>query len=504
MVPRVPMSPVVPDAPLVPARSRGLRFAAVYIRVSTDDQVELSPDSQLEKIREYAQREGIVILEDHIYVDAGISGRKADKRPEFLRMIAAAKQKEPSFSMVLVWKFSRFARNQEESIFYKSILRSKCGVDVVSVSEPLIAGHFGSLIERIIEWMDEFYSIRLSEEVKRSMEVNARRGKLQSTPSFGYRAEGGRLVPKPDEARLIRWIFEQFVSGRGLYPIARDLNTMGVRTHRGNAFENRTVEYILRNPVYIGKLRWNPTGRTRRDFFNENIILADSDHEPLVTPELWSAAQRRLDEVKAQWGYKARPASDLKHWLSGIVRCSSCGATLIFAAPHYYTCNNYARGRCRSSQHIRMDILAEALIDKLREDAATTGSLACEVVYSSQSGGDELARMESSLKQLHTRLQRLQDAYLSGVIELEAFSSAKQEMDSSVRQLEQEISDFRSRSDEDVIRQSLQSAISAAVETLSSPTATLEQKNSAARSVIGTCIFDKSTSTLRITYRHIF
>lgn len=482
----------------------GLRFAAVYIRVSTDDQVELSPDSQLEKIREYARREGIVILEDHIYVDAGISGRKAEKRPEFLRMVAAAKQKEPAFSLILVWKFSRFARNQEESIFYKSILRSKCGVDVVSISEPLIAGHFGSLIERIIEWMDEFYSIRLSEEVKRSMEVNARRGKLQATPSFGYRAENGRLVPDSAEAQIVQRIFREFVAGHGLYPIARELNAMGVRTHRGTPFENRTVEYILRNPVYIGKLRWNPTGRTRRNFSDENIIVADSDHEPLVTPELWDAAQRRLDEVKVQWGYKARPSTELKHWLSGIVRCSSCGTTLIFAAPHYYKCSNYAKGRCRSSQHIHMDLLAEALIAKLREDAATTGSLSCDVVYSAQSGGDELARMEASLKQLHTRLHRLQDAYLSGVIELDAFSSAKQELDSAVLQLEQEISAFRSRSDEDTIRHALQDAISAAVDTLTSPTATLEQKNSAARSIISSCVFDKATSTLRITYHHIF
>ena len=139
---------------------------------------------------------------------------------------------------------------------------------------------------------------------------------------------------------------------------------MGVRTHRGNPFENRTVEYILRNPVYIGKLRWNPEGRTRRDFFNENIIVADGGHEPLVSVETWEAAQRQLDAVKAQWGYKARPTSELKGWTSGIVRCAACGATLIFAQPHYYKCNNYARGRCRHSQHVRADALEEAKIGR--------------------------------------------------------------------------------------------------------------------------------------------
>ena len=115
---------------------------------------------------------------NHIYIDAGISGKKAENRPEFMRMIAEAKSTPKPFSVILLWKYSRFARNQEESIFYKSILRSRCGIEVISVTEPLADGPFGSLIERIIEWMDEFYSIRLSQEVKRSMKVNAEHGKL--------------------------------------------------------------------------------------------------------------------------------------------------------------------------------------------------------------------------------------------------------------------------------------------------------------------------------------
>ena len=147
----------------------GIQRAALYIRVSTDDQAELSPESQLEEIKKYALRESLVLLPEHIYADTGISGKSASNRPEFMRMIAAAKGPDCPFSVILLWKYSRFARNQEESIFYKSVLRSKCGVDVVSVTEPLVSGPFGSLIERIIEWMDEFYSIRLSQEVRRSM-----------------------------------------------------------------------------------------------------------------------------------------------------------------------------------------------------------------------------------------------------------------------------------------------------------------------------------------------
>ena len=75
-------------------------FGAAYIRVSTDDQAELSPETQLEEIRKYAQREGIILLQEQIYIDSGISGKKAERRPEFMRMIATAKEKDCPFSTV--------------------------------------------------------------------------------------------------------------------------------------------------------------------------------------------------------------------------------------------------------------------------------------------------------------------------------------------------------------------------------------------------------------------
>lgn len=476
------------------------RYAAAYIRVSTDDQAELSPDSQLEEIRKYAQREGFLLLGNHVYADAGISGKKADRRPEFMRMIAQAKAEDCPFSVILVWKFSRFARNQEESIFYKSILRSKCGVEVVSITEPLLAGPFGSLIERIIEWMDEFYSIRLSQEVKRSMTVNAQRGKLQATPSFGYRAEDGKLIPLPEEAAHVRRIFDSFAAGSGLWNIAKELNDMGVRTHRGNRFENRTVEYILRNPVYIGKLRWNPTGRSRRDFDNEAIIVADGEHEPLIDLETWRTVQDRMARVKAQWGYKARPTYELKHWLSGLVRCSSCGGTLIHTKPCYFKCNNWVRGRCTHSQHIRADLLADVVLAKMEQDAYGSTPLIYDMIVRPNSGSGP-ARLESTLRQQRAKKERLQEAYLAGVLELEDFAKAKKVLDDYIRQTKEQLEAQQAQADRATVVPALRASIAEALETLHSPDTSIEEKNQAARSVLETCVFDKAASTLTITYR---
>ena len=131
---------------------------AAYIRVSTDEQTELSPTAQLRMIQKAAMNDGFSIPEKFIFIEKrGISGRHAENRPEFLRMIALAKSARPApFSRLYLWKFSRFARNQEESIFYKGILRKKCGVEIKSISEPIMEGMFGRLIETIIEWSDEY------------------------------------------------------------------------------------------------------------------------------------------------------------------------------------------------------------------------------------------------------------------------------------------------------------------------------------------------------------
>ena len=182
-----------------------MRTGALYIRVSTGKQEELSPDAQRRLLLDYASKNNIIISNQYIYEEDGISGRKADKRPQFQNMIAHAKSKEHPFDV-----------NQEESIVYKSMLR-KDHVEVISVSEPLVDGPFGSLIERIIEWMDEYYSIRLSGEVVRGMTENALRGRNQARPPLGYEVPHAKETPVivPEEALLLDLAVGEHAGHRG-------------------------------------------------------------------------------------------------------------------------------------------------------------------------------------------------------------------------------------------------------------------------------------------------
>ena len=479
------------------------RIAAAYIRVSTDDQVELSPASQLVEIRKWGSANGYIVPDEFVFVDEAKSGRKVTGRDDFRRLIGVAKQKPKPFDAILLWKFSRFARNRVDAVLYKSILRKQLHIEVISIKEPIAEGKLGIIMEAMIEAMDEYYSINLAEDVKRGMEEKHRRGELQATPSFGYAVQDGVLVPTEPEASYVREMFSRFLSGHGFYPIARWLNDMGVKTHRGSPFENRTVEYILRNPVYIGKLRWNPAGRTRRDYDNPNILVVDGKHQPLVDADTWNAVQDRISQLKAMHKYHGRPLGSNKDWISGIVRCASCGSTMIFSKPHYWKCNNYVRGRCRTSQHVSGDALKEAILARLQADAISSEPLACDIVRAGSKAADELSLLQQHKASLQKRLDRLREAYLAGAESLEEYAAAKAATLQQIQETDQRISEAENKNADSATPQLVRSAIRSAVDTLTNTSSTLEQKCEAIHSICDRIDWDKAQNTLTIHYRFV-
>ena len=107
------------------------RMAALYVRVSTEDQAELSPDAQKRLLLEYAKKNDLITCEEFIFCES-VSGRHAQKRPEFQKMIAMAKQSSHPFDVILVWKFSRFARNQNLKGTFSGASKADPGQDAPS------------------------------------------------------------------------------------------------------------------------------------------------------------------------------------------------------------------------------------------------------------------------------------------------------------------------------------------------------------------------------------
>lgn len=418
------------------------KIGAAYIRVSTDDQLEYSPESQIKLIQEYAKQHDIIVPEEYIFRDDGISGRTAKKRPGFMQMIATAKQKPRPFEVILVWKFSRFARNQEESVVYKSLLKKENGIEVVSISEPLMEGPFGDLIERIIEWFDAFYSINLATEVRRGMTERVMQGGTVSVAPLGYVLKDKQLLIEPSEAETVRMIYDDYLSGQSIIGIAKKLNDLGIKTKRGGTWQNRTVRYILTNPVYIGKVRWSPKGINNYHKYNAanpDTIITDGKHDPIIDNQVFDAAQKKIaDQVDIY-----HSASDLiarredgTYMLQGIVKCSACGATLTRSGHVYMQCSKYTHGTCTQSHNIRIDTLEQLVLSAM---SAQFAALDFNFAQKPAKAANQDSAILQQIKKEQDILQRCKEAYAAGVDTLEEYRRNKIACKARIDQLQAKI-----------------------------------------------------------------
>ncbi len=485
------------------------KYGYGYVRVSTDKQEELSPDSQEKLLRDYAQKNGIILTK--IFLEIGISGRKAEKRPEFQKMIASAKSKEHPVDVILVWKFSRFARNQEESIVYKSLLQQKHNVSVISISEPLVDGPFGSLIERIIEWMDEYYSIRLSGEVTRGMKERALRGGYQARPPLGYKiAEQGKPpVVVPEEAAIVRAIFDKYVNSKtGIFEIARYVNSLGFRTSRGNPFERRGIEYILQNPTYCGMVRWNrTTNETNEIKPRDEWIITEGEHEAIISKEMYEMAQQRFKKEYKPHG--SRPSSTYKHWLSGLIKCPACGRTMI--AKHitdkhsgkdysYFTCYGYTKGKCLAKTTVSSIRLEPAVLESLK-NVLGAGTLSYKYVAAPETSIDETLIIKELLLKTDDKEKRIKEAYRNGIDTLDEYKANKNlisrerdELLEKLRHLEAQQGDEQDHTEEMLQR------VHNIYDVLLSQGVPNQTKNELLKTIVEKIVYNRETDTLRIYY----
>lgn len=481
-----------------------LKIGAAYVRVSDERQDEYSPTSQLKKVREYASKEGYMIPEEYVFYDDGISGKSVKKRDEFNRMIATAK--ENAFDTIFVWKFSRFARNQEEAIVYKSLL-SKHGVSVVSVSEPIPEGHFGSLIERIIEWTDAYYLVNLSGEVKRGMAEKVSRGEPVCSPPFGYVMRDKQYYPDEEKADLVREVFTRYANGEKQREIAIMLGNRGIRTKFGKFPDNRFVDYMLHNHCYIGKVRLSTDGSrsvSKRNLDNESIMIVDGHHEPLISIELWDKVQAMLDTQKKTYGKYVRQFQPIDHMLKGLVRCSACGSTLAVsgisgkAKTRCLQCCNYARGACHTAHGIALPRLESTFIDGLKQAVSERRFTIAPTIQKQQNGSqidyNKLIAAEEK------KLARAKEAYLAEIDTIEQYAHNKKLITDRINAL---ISDRDKTTSTTIDTEAFAKKVANMVSFIERDDVSPTAKNEALRTIIEKVVYDKPNNNLAIYFHEI-
>ncbi len=395
---------------------------ALYARVSSDRQdVDLSVAAQLRALRGYADKNSYVVVRE--YVDEAKSGR-IDDRPEFNRMIDEARLPEAPFREVLVWKFSRFTRNREHAIAYKSLLRRR-GVTVVSITEQTDDTPAGTLTEAIIETVDEYYSEDLATDVRRGMREAASRGFwVSSRTPYGYKRvmvqDGEKERPKlqPDDvtAPVVKRIFDMAENGEGMLDIARAINDEGIPSAAGKLWSNNAVNFILRNEVYTGTLVWGAKAKDEAD-----PVRVEGAFPAIVSRAQFRRVNSRMRSRTSKTTHPRRVASS--YLLSGLVKCYRC-ETLLSGQDakggrfHYYVCQSLikrGKGACdtprlnarRFEQLIVGRIRSSILAKDGNDDKTTVVVNELDKLIQEQRG--RIETIESELKEVRVRLDRIWD-----------------------------------------------------------------------------------------------
>ena len=323
-------------------------LAVVYARYSSAGQKEQSIDGQLAAAYKYAEAKGYQIV--HEYIDRAMTGRN-DDRDDFQRMLSDTGKHQ--FSVIIVWKVDRFGRNREEITFNKYRCK-KNGVRVEYVAENMPEGPESVILEAVLEGMAEYYSLQLSQNVKRGLLENAKHHKAVSgTPPLGYKlTEDKHFEVDPDTAPLVRVIYEKYAAGETLFEIIRYLNNAGYKTPRGKPFARTSLDKLLKNEKYIGIYKFKD-------------IIYDEDAVPaLIDKDLFYKVQDMLEKNKRapvkNWNY-----SD--YLLTGKLFCGHCGDPMVGKAGHGKSGRKYDYYICKKNDKkpVRKEWIEETVLQEV-------------------------------------------------------------------------------------------------------------------------------------------
>ena len=278
--------------------------ATYYCRVSTDSDVQLnSLDNQLDYYENYIKGKSAWTFVEG-YIEEGVTGTRADKRPSFMRMIKDAKLNK--FDLIITKDVSRFARDLEDSIHYIRELKSS-GVGVFFENQAL--NTFDPNAELVLNMLFNIAqeeSRKISASVKFGYRKAIDKGHvLGSSNITGYKKDNCSLVIVPEEAKLVRRIFELYATGEyGFHKLAKKLSEEGYVNKRGRIYDKETLKRMIQNPKYKGFYRartyeildYRTKKRKKNSIENQIIYKCEDGSVPaIVSEELWDKANEVLN-----------------------------------------------------------------------------------------------------------------------------------------------------------------------------------------------------------------
>ena len=440
---------------------------ALYTRVSTIEQSEegYSIDEQERLLRSWAEKNNYEVYK--CYSDRGISGKDIKNRPALKELLKDAEEKK--FDMVISWKINRISRKLADVLKIVDILE-KNDITFKSYSEPFETDTpAGKMQFQMMALIGEFERGTIAQNVKMGMCAKAKSGEWCGGRVLGYdlvpvenqegaKRKKNRLTINEKEAEAVRFIFNEYVNGKGYKAITNQLNKLSYKTKKGNDFSVGSIREILTNPVYIGKVRYNVRqnwSEKRRRNINANPIITDGIHEPIIDEGLWDKVQAIMESKKG----KPSRIYDGEYPLTGILKCPKCGAGMVISRTTnkladgtkkriaYYCCGawkNKGTSVCNSNT-IRVDKANEYVFNRISELLSNekmvksiVNNINKERHKKISPAKKELERIDKELEKIDRKKTKLFEAYEEEIISKEEFKERKDELNKRAKSLQEE------------------------------------------------------------------
>lgn len=465
---------------------------AAYCRVSTDKEDQLNSleyqsyffQEQVKKSSRYKMYK--------IYADRGITATSWKRREQFKNMLFDAgldidifknelrlslSNREPLFKRILVKDVSRFTRNINAMEIISKLKQKGVYVDFVTANlttETLENDVMLGILMLLAEQESKDRSVKVQFGQRRGAE----RGVIQTGDVFyGYRykKEANSLEIVPDEADVIRLMYQLYNEGNGFRKIIKEFDRRGIKTRRGKSFVQQSVKRILTNPAYKGWLVRNKieaphvfSGRNTGILKPESEWIIHKGRIPaIVSEEVFDYAQR-LRESKVNYqlsiGVK-KPMSEF----AGMIVCSKCGGAFVrnketSTQRVFFKCSTKKKdgvAKC-SSPNVFESEIEEAISkaagrgfqDWFDSHKQTIVALLREVVEKpllakfDMERDKEVQDKQRELLDHRTKKQRLADLYLDGSFDIEYLKAVSKEVDEIIEKLESQIADLSKSNDE--------------------------------------------------------
>ena len=323
--------PATPKAPEI------VRVGA-YARASADKEAAFhSLGNQVEYYESFvAAHENWVLVDT--YSDGAVSGTKID-RPEFQRMMEDARAGK--LNQIVTKSITRFARNTV--VLLSSIRELKqLGVDVYFEKENLHSiSPDGELFITLLALFAEEEARSASENQKWRIKKKFELGQTTVGRMLGYRLKDGKLHIVPEEAEIVRRIYREFLAGKSMMQIAKDLNKDEIKPRYGDVWRNTVVQKILVNEKYTGNMilqkRYRLDFRTKKDCVNKGErqkYKATNSHDAIISQADFDLAQQKLKQNREK-AEAAKPEVTQTHLFTGVMTCGLCGSAFV----HSHRCS---------------------------------------------------------------------------------------------------------------------------------------------------------------------